>query len=254
MPSALSPSPTLLSNRRTGAILLGGVLSTIVVFLLPAHGFIGRPLLWLSTLCHELGHGITAWLVGGRFESFIMTTKGGGLARAYGASDTAEALICAGGLVGPAIVAAIGFALARRARVAQVSLLVGAALLLTLAILVAGNWLAWAFMPGVALALIWVAARKNPEPAQVALVFVSTQLALSVFSRGDYLFTRSATVAGDTSPSDVELIARAVGGPYWLWGLCCGALSILALVMGLWLFARAYPDVGLDRLRSLRKR
>jgi hypothetical protein len=246
---------SLLTQRRTGAVLFGAVLATVIIFLLPANGLIGRPLLWLSTLVHELGHGITAWLVGGSFDSFDMWPKGSGLAHCD-APRQYWALVSAGGLVGPAIVAAIGFVLARRARVAQVALLLTAGLLLVLTVLLAGTWLAWMFMPAVAVGLIFVAARKDPEPAQIALVFLSTQMALSVFSRGDYLFTKEATTGAGTFPSDVANMATALGGPFWMWGAIVGLFSVLMLAGGLWLFTRSYPQLrwrqreGVSKLRS----
>jgi len=252
--SSLPKSSTMLSNQRTGAVLTAGVLVTIVVFLLPSHGIIGRPLIWLSTLMHELGHGITAWLVGGEFHSFEIHWSTSGVARSSRPPGIAEALVPAGGLVGPAIVASVGFVLARRARVAQVSLVIGAAALAILTVLVAGSVLTWCFMLGLAALLTWIAVRRNPEPAQVAMVFLSIELALSVFSRGDYLFVAEAHTARGVYPSDVSKMAEALGGPYWLWGLACGAFSVLALVVGLWLFSRAYPDIGLGRLRGLRSR
>jgi hypothetical protein len=246
---------SLLSQRRTGAVLVGAVLATLILFVLPGNGLIGRPLMWLSTLVHELGHGITAWLTGGEFESFDMWLNGSGLAHCR---SRHHALVCAGGLLGPAIIAAIGFVLARRARVAQVGLLVAAAVLLILTVLLAGTWLAWVYMPAVAAVLIFVAARKDPEPAQVATVFLSTQMALSVFSRGDYLFVKEATTGAGTFPSDVANMARELGGTYWMWGAIVGLFSVLVLVGGLWLFTRSYPELrwgrgqreGVGKLRS----
>lgn len=245
----------MLSNQRTGAILTAGLLVTLVVFVLPSHGVIGRPIIWLSTLMHELGHGIAGWLVGGSFKSFEIHWNGSGVARIRGVSNPiADALVSAGGLVGPAIVAGVGFVLARRARVAQGALLAGALSLAVLTLLVADNLLAVCFMLGLAILLTWIGARKNPEPAQIALVFISIELALSVFSRGDYLFKREARLPDGVYPSDVSQMAEALGGPYWVWGVACGAFSILALVGGLWVFTRAYPDAGIGRLAALRRK
>ncbi len=242
---------SLLSQRRTGAVLFGAVLATLVLFLLPANGVIGRPLALLSTLVHELGHGITAWLAGGSFESFDMWLDGSGLAHCR---SPHHALVSAGGLLGPAIMAAVGFVLARRAKVAQVGLLIGAAALLVLTVLLAGTWLAWVYMPAVAAILIFIAARKDPEFAQITMVFLALQMALSVFSRGDYLFMKEATTGAGTFPSDVAKIATVLGGPYWMWGGLIGLFSVLVLVGGLWLFTRSYPQLrwrkGIAKLRA----
>ena len=71
---------------------------------------------------------------------------------------------------------------------------------------------------------------------------VAVQLALSVFSRADYLFTRVAQTATGPMPSDVARIAEALWLPYWFWGVCCGLLSALVLLVALVAYLR--PAVG----------
>ena len=74
--------------------------------------------------------------------------------------------------------------------------------------------------------------------AQLALVFVAVQLALSVFSRADYLFTRVAGNPNGLFPSDVEHMARLLWLPYWFWGVLCGAFSLAVLGWGLRMYWR----------------
>ena len=78
--------------------------------------------------------------------------------------------------------------------------------------------------------------RAKGPLCQVALLFVAVQLALSVFSRGDYLFTDTARTGSGTMPSDVANMASALFLPYWFWGLLCGGISVLVLLAGLWVF------------------
>ena len=56
---------------------------------------------------------------------------------------------------------------------------------------------------------------------------LAVQLALSVFSRSDYLFVKSA---GDIGISDVQAISESIGMPYWFWGIVCGRISVVVLV------------------------
>jgi membrane-associated phospholipid phosphatase len=70
-------------------------------------------------------------------------------------------------------------------------------------------------------------------------VFLAVQLALSVFSRGDYLFTDVARTGEGTFPSDVANMSSALFLPYWFWGALCGAFSVAVLALGL----RAYLGV-----------
>jgi hypothetical protein len=226
-------------ERRTRWFLLGSVAVTAALYLVPYGIFINLPLIWLSTLVHELGHGFTAALLGGNFESFVMHPDASGAASwsAPGSfGPIRQAMVAAGGLVGPAILAAIGFILARNSRAAKYSLLAGTFMLVAIAVFVVRNGFGWGFVAVLALALGVLGTRKRPEVAQLGLVFLATQLAMSVFSRGDYLFMEYAETADGRMPSDVSQMADALIGPYWLWGAMCGLFSLAVLGMGLWVF------------------
>lgn len=231
--------------RRTRWFLLGSVVVTLLFYYVPYGMLLGLPLLWLSTFVHELGHGLTAAALGGHFDSFVMHADGSG-ATSWSASGffgpVRRALVAAGGLVGPAVVAAIGFVVARKPKAAQVTLLVGVFALTAIAVLVVRNGLGWAFTAALALALGILATRKNPVVAQLGLVFLSTQLAMAVFSRGDYLFTEYAQTADGRMPSDVAQMADALLLPYWVWGGLCGLFSVAVLGVGLWIFFRGFDS------------
>jgi hypothetical protein len=227
------------ASKRVRWFLLGSVVVTLGLYLVPFGIFINLPLIWLSTLVHELGHGLTAATLGGHFDSFRMYPDASGAAQWSATASfgpVRQAMVAAGGLVGPAIVAALGFVLARKAKAAQVSLLAGTFMLVVLAVAVVRNGFGWAFVLGLALVLGVLATRKKPEVAQLGLVFLSTQLAMSVFSRGDYLFMEYAHTAEGKMPSDVAQMANALVGPYWLWGGLCGAFSLVVLAAGVWAF------------------
>jgi hypothetical protein len=228
-----------LVERRTRWFLLGSVAITAALYLVPYGIFINLPLIWLSTLAHELGHGFTAALLGGNFERFVMHPDASGVAQwsAPGSfGSIRQAMVAGGGLVGPAIVAAIGFVLARSSKTAKYSLLAGSFALVAIALLVVRNGFGLAFVLALALILGVLGTRKRPEVAQLGLVFMATQLAMSVFSRGDYLFMEYAETASGRMPSDVSQMANALVGPYWLWGAMCGLFSLTVLGIGLWVF------------------
>jgi hypothetical protein len=228
-----------LVEQRTRWFLLGSVVLTAALYLVPFGIFINLPLIWLSTLVHELGHGFTAAFLGGDFERFVMHPDASGVAQwsAPGSfGPVRQAMVAAGGLVGPAIVAAIGFVLARNSKIAKYSLLAGSFALVAIAVLVVRNGFGWAFVLALVLILGVLGTSKKPEVAQLGLVFMATQLAMSVFSRGDYLFMEYAQTASGRMPSDVSQMANALVGPYWLWGAMCGLFSVIVLCVGLWVF------------------
>ena len=181
------------------------------------------PLMLLSTLAHEAGHGLAAVLVGGDFVS---------------GSRTARAIISAGGLVGPAMVACGLFFAARTERRARTALGVLAGVLVLAVVLVVRNLFGVAYVLVLSSLLAAMVRFGSAWVARFGLVFLAVQLALSVFSRGDYLFTPVARTGAGDMPSDVAQIADALVLPYWLWGSVCGLISAAVLVFGIWLYLR----------------
>lgn len=227
------------SRTRADVFLLVSIALTVLLWAVPYGRYVGYPLMLLSTLVHELGHGVAGVMVGGSFDSFEMWSNGSGLAHVVGYDGRfARAIVSAGGLVGPACAAAVGFAMARGERRARGMLLVLGVLLLLADVLIVRSIFGWLFVTVFALSLLWVGTRAGGWASQLTLLFLSVQLALSVFSRGDYLFTDKAHTGGGVFPSDVANMSSALFLPYWFWGALCGGFSILVLVVGAWSFLR----------------
>lgn len=237
MPSPPPAPAPLRPSERARLILGASVVATMLLYLVPFGYVLAYPLMLLSTLVHEMGHGIAALLVGGSFHQFQMFQDGSGVAMfSIEPSRLRSAIVAAGGLVGPALAAAVGFAAGRTARGARRMLSVIVIVLALAFVLVVRNSFGWLFVGIFGLCLAWVARRASAETAQLVLVFLSVQLSLSVFSRGDYLFTPVARTAKGPMPSDVGQIAQALFLPYWFWGAVCGLFSVWVLIQGL----RAY--------------
>lgn len=219
--------------------LLVSVAATILFWAVPYGRYVGYPLMLLSTLVHELGHGVAGVLVGGSFESFEMWSNGSGVAHVTGYDGrVARAIVSAGGLVGPACAAALGFFMARGERRSRGMLLTLGVLLLLADVLIVRSLFGLFFVTAFALTLLWVGTRASGWGSQLTLLFLSIQLSLSVFSRGDYLFTDKAHTGGGVFPSDVANMASALLLPYWFWGALCGAFSVTVLAIGAWAFLR----------------
>lgn len=218
-------------NTSKGLVfLLVSVVLTVAMYLLPNSYSIRYPFLLLSTLAHEMGHGIAAVLVGGHFSSFKMYADGSGVAYTSHNPGLASALVSAGGLVGPAIVGAIFFAFANRAK--MLFFVLGVMLVIA-EIMVVRNTFGLAFVGGCALLSLLISVKGSMSIQNISAYFVANQLALSVFSRGDYLFKKTAQTEQGAMPSDVAHMADALFLPYWFWGGVCGLFSLLCLFIGL---------------------
>lgn len=231
-------------SGRARLALLISVGVTLALYFLPYGRTLARPLLWLSTWAHELGHGVAATLVGARCQALNLYPDGSGTAPWTGSvGRVGQAFISAGGLCGPAVAAAVLFALARRPRMARHGLLVFAGALLVSDLLLVRTLFGLLFVGAFGAGCLIAALRASPAAAQPLVAFLAVQLSLSVFSRADYLFTATARTGAGTFPSDVAQMASNLFLPYWFWGATCGAFSILVLLAGLWIFLRSADRV-----------
>jgi hypothetical protein len=234
-PAAAAPARAAVPVRRAFWLAL---VATIVVHLIPGGGWLGRPLVWLASLVHELGHGLTALATGGRFVRLDLHADGSGVAQNLLTGPVQGAVVAAGGLVGPSIGALFGFALARGPRRSRVALAALALGFLAVAILEVRTGFGIAFLAGLIATCGALAVLGSPRATQLGLMFLSLQLALALWDHLGYMFSAEATVAGVKMPSDSAQIAAGFGGPYWLWGALCAAISLAALAAGGWLTLR----------------
>jgi hypothetical protein len=225
-------------RRQAAIVLLGSVAVTLAMFLIPSPQntwWLLAPFRWLHIYVHEFGHGVAALLAGGNFEKFEMYTYSG-LAHTSGVSGRlATAFVCAGGLCGPAVVGGAFLAAGRNARWARIALLAFGGFMALSLILWTSTAFGWGFGAVVAALSLGIALKARPALAQMFLVFLGTQLALSVYTGGGYLFTQYVQIQnGHEGPSDTQVMADALGLPYWFWGIACGGFSVLVLLVGLW--------------------
>lgn len=221
--------------------LVGSALVTLALYVTPGLQFIARPLLYLSTLVHEMGHGVGALLGGGEWRDFHLFADGSGYATTSRQGGFADGLTGAAGLVGPAVAAAVFLAMGLRARLARYALgATGLFFALSIVLWVRGSF-GIAFVALVAATCLAIAVKASDEVARISLLFFATQLALSVYSRGDYLFedyVDGQMSDGKRVASDVQMMADSIGMTYWFWGLVCAAFSAAVLVGALWLYMR----------------
>lgn len=227
--SAASPAPW---------IWVAGLLS-LVLFAIdtwwPQFGWIARPLVWLGTLFHELGHGLAALMLGGDLVQLAIYPDGSGVAMhrgAYSAFD--RALIAAAGPLG-APLAGLVFFFALGHRYAARLLLAALAALLALALLLwVRNSFAFGFVTALVIGLALVAWRGHERALYAVVAFVAVEMSLSAFTRVDYLFSVGADTGAGALPSDTAQIANALGLAHWFWGAVLALISLGIVALGLW--------------------
>lgn len=218
-------------------VLVVSIVVTLALYVVPYGYYIAYPLLLISTVVHEMGHGVAAWIVGGEFRELYMMKDASGYAITATHGDFANAMVLGGGLIGPAVGAAVSFVLARRAATARVCLVLIGVFLAAMEIAVVRNGFGLVFIGILAAVCLGVGLKASAQVAQLVLMVFAVQLALSVFSRSDYLFVQNA----GNKPSDVQQISNVLGLPYWFWGFVCGTISLIVMGAGAWLLIRSQP-------------
>jgi hypothetical protein len=220
--------------------LAWSAVATVVLYVIPFGRLLAWPLVLLSSFVHELGHGTVAVLVGADFQSLQVFPDASGVARHAGSPGRlAQAAIAMGGLVGPSFAAAAGYLSARTSSWSRAARSLLAFALVVLSVTVLRGFTTFAFVAMLLALAAWIVCKATPTQTQFATAFLATQLALSVLSRADYLFTDVAQTGSGTMPSDVAVMASSLVGPYWFWGAICGVVSLAVTGTGLWLAGRA---------------
>jgi hypothetical protein len=212
------------------------VVAGLVVSMLPALPFgayLTYPFAILTTWFHEMGHGLTAMLLGQHFEQLMIFPNGSGLAQSQVSADASRfthAAIAAGGPLAPSAVGALLIMASAHPRAWRpVLCLAVAAIMLSVVIWVRSATGLWT-LPLVAAILGVIAWRGSPGFMRFTLQFLGVLGAMSMLRDFDYLFTERAVIEGQAILSDTGAIEEALGLPHWFWaGLI---LAISATMVG----------------------
>lgn len=211
-------------------MLVLAAIATVVIWQLPFGHSILYPFTLLATYAHEMGHGLTALIMGADFEQLVMNPDGSGYARWRGqVGRLGRASIAAGGLIGPSLAGATLLVISKKEARAPVILRILAVLMGLTALIWARSIFGVGFI--LATAVLFFGVSKFEALSAFFVQLVGVQLCLAVFSDLDYMFSESAGCQG---PSDVAHIEEALFLPYWIWGGLVALLSFTILGFGLW--------------------
>jgi hypothetical protein len=238
-------------EEKVGRLVLAAVL---VVFLpaLPLGNYIAYPFVILATWFHEMGHGMTALLMGFDFERLEILSNGSGVAISRvppDASNIAQGLVSAGGPLGPAIVGSVLILASSRERYWRPALLTLAAVIGISTLIWVRSLTGWLVLPLVALSLTAIAMKANEGVTRFTLQFLGIHAALSMFSQWDYLLMEQAVIGGRPILSDTGAMEQHLWLPHWLWA---GLIIITATAMILASLRYALRPQLPDNIRQFR--
>ncbi|MCH2034147.1 MAG: M50 family metallopeptidase [Tenacibaculum sp.] len=219
------------------------IISVLIFLLLQLSYFvqIQYPFRLLGTWFHEMGHGLTALLVGGKFHYLEIYANGGGVAYStvtnkFISISLARAFTAAGGLFGPAIAGSVLIMAARSQKHAAIlfRILTGV-IILSLIIWIRSYW-GIIVLSGFVVLFVIIMFLKNKKVETITVLFLGLQCILSTYLQLNYLFTKQFERNGQVMTSDTQNIAANTFGTYWMWG----AIILLVSFFLLWKSFRYY--------------
>ncbi len=210
---------------------------TVAIFLLlqlPYFVQVQYPFRLLGTWFHEMGHGLTALLVGGKFHYLEIYQNGGGVAYSSVTNRflpiyLCSALTAAGGLFGPAISGSILIMSARSQKHAAIMLRILTGVIILSLIIWIRSYLGIVVLGAISIALIIIMFLKNKKVETITVLFLGLQCMLSTYLQFNYLFTKQFERNGQIMTSDTQNIAANTFGTYWMWGALIFILSGIML-------------------------
>lgn len=231
--------------EQVGRLLLAGI---IVVMLpaLPFGNYLIYPFTILTTWFHEMGHGLTALMMGQHFEQLMIYSSGSGIAQSAidpDASVFVLAAIAAGGPLAPSIAGA-GLIMASAHHKAWRPTLWGVAAAIVVSVIIyVRSPVGYAVLPLVAVALAVIAWKAPAGFTRFVLQFLGVIAAMSMIADFNYLFTEIAVIGGQQILSDTGQIEAALVLPHWVWAALI--LTASAVMIG----ASLKYALNEDRLR-----
>lgn len=194
----------------------------VVIFLpsLPFGTYLIYPFAILTTWFHEMGHGLSAILMGQEFERLLIFADGSGVAESSLDGDVSRftrAAIAAGGPLAP-VLAGSGLIIASaHQRLWRPVLWLTAGVIFASVIVYVRTTVGYAVLPLVAASLSLIAWKAPDGLARFTLQFLGMLGALSMLRDFDYLFTEEAVIGGRSMLSDTGAIEAALLLPHWVW-------------------------------------
>jgi len=214
--------------EQVGRLLIAVVL-VLMLPALPFGAYLIYPFTILTTWFHEMGHGITAVLLGQHFERLMIFADGSGVAESYVAAEESRgmrAAIAAGGPLAPVLAGSALIVASAHERAWRPALWVMAGAIFASVIVYVRSPVGYAVLPLVAAGLTLVAWRSPAAWVRFTLQFLGVLGAMSMLRDFNYLFTEQAIVGGRRQLSDTGQIEAALFLPHWVWA------ALILLVSG----------------------
>ncbi len=211
-------------------ILIG--LATAVLWQFQIGRFILYPFTILGTWFHEMGHGLSAIILGGSFIRLDIFPDASGIAvhseNSYLAA-LGRALIATGGPIGPTIAGSLFIVASSKKNLTRLILFLLALVLIISDILWVRTLFGFVIILIFGLLVGFISLKANDKVQKFTLQFLGIQAFLSLYLSLNYLFSSGGIVNGVAFKSDTQHMADNLLLPYWFWAVVILAFSLFLI-------------------------
>lgn len=218
-------------KRNIWFLLLFAVIS-VVIWQLPYGNIVLYPFTILGTWFHEMGHGLTALFLGGRFHELQIFSNGSGLAQWSGdvfLGNVGKAMVAAGGPVGPIIAGGLMLIASKYKKSTKFVLFAFSLIMLLSILLWVRTWFGFGFLLLFSALIILISVKGKERLQMLTLQFLAVQAFLSIYLTFGYLFSEGGQVAGTSYLSDTAFISQYLFLPHWFWAVAILLLSLIIM-------------------------
>lgn len=190
------------------------------------------PFTVLGTWFHEMGHGLMALILGGRFEKLEIFANGSGLAYWSGPlfiDRIGKGLVAMAGPIGPTVSGAVFLISSASEKWGKIILWVFAVVLVISGIYWVRSAVGISIVIGFGLLTGFIAYKGKNRLKQFYLIFLGVQACLSVYLSIDYLLMSQAEVSGELQMSDTGMMELYLFLPHWFWGAFIIFISVITI-------------------------
>jgi hypothetical protein len=187
----------------------------------------------MGTWFHEIGHGITAIILGGSFNYLELFPDGSGLAVHSGDllfGNIGRALVAAGGPVFPIIIGSILIIISVKFKSPNIILFTFGLLMFLSVALWVRTIFGIASISLIAGLLLLISLRANNKVNSFVLQLLGIEACVSFYLNIGYYFSSGGVIEGKSYYSDTQVIANNLFLPYWFWGGFIVAISVIILL------------------------
>lgn len=218
---------------------IGFAILTVAIWRIPIGYYVMYPFTIIGTWFHEMGHGIMAWILGGKFLYLEIFPNGSGLAHSSHSEfhinyNTARGLISLAGLMGPPFMGAIIILLSKSVRKSTVALYVLSVAMIISVIVWVRTPVGITVISLMAILFLLIAIKGGKSFRQFVVQIIGLQACVSTYLQIDYLFMTEVTVNGEGGLSDSGNIAQHWGMTVPFWGTFISILSFTLLLFALY--------------------